>query len=93
MFWAVDGSYIPIKAPAELHAEYYNRKGWYSIILQAVVVGSYKFMNIKFGWSGKVHDARVFANSAIYRKGQSGNLLEKDKIKKINEDAASPLLS
>ena len=26
------------------------------------------------GWLGKVHDARAFANSALYRKGQSGNL-------------------
>ena len=100
-FGAVDGSHIPIKAPVEFHTDYYNRKGWYSIILQAVVDGSYKFIDINVGWPGKVHDARGFANSTIYRKGQSGNLLEKDKIEKINgvnmplvilPDAAYPLL-
>ena len=27
------------------------------------------------GWPGQVHDARVFANSSLYQRGQSGNLL------------------
>ena len=30
---AIDGSHIPIKAPVRYHADYYNRKGWYSIVL------------------------------------------------------------
>lgn len=38
---AIDGSHIPIKAPADFHADYYNRKGWYSIILQAIVNSSF----------------------------------------------------
>ena len=36
-FGAIDSSHIPIKAPDDFHADYYNRKGWYSIILQAIV--------------------------------------------------------
>ena len=31
---AVDGSHIPIVSPQECPADYYNRKGWHSIILQ-----------------------------------------------------------
>eukprot|EP00794_Sanderia_malayensis_P001160 gene1160-528_t len=34
---AIDGSHIPIKAPIVYHADFYNRKGWYSVILQGFV--------------------------------------------------------
>ena len=34
---AVDGSHIPIISPQECPADYYNRKGWHSIILQELL--------------------------------------------------------
>ena len=34
---AVDGTHIPIKAPVNNKNDYYNRKGFFSIIMQAVV--------------------------------------------------------
>ena len=98
---AVDGSHIPIKAPSEFHADYYNRKGWYSIILQGLVDSNYKFIDINIGWPGKVHDARVFSNSSVFTKGQNGSLFPADRSKVINgvkvpviiiADAAYPLL-
>ena len=33
------------------------------------------FVDIYIGWPGRVHDARVFANSTLYRMGQEGKLL------------------
>jgi len=99
---AVDGSHIPIKAPTTFHADYYNRKGWYSIILQGVVDAAYKFIDINVGWPGKVHDARVFANSAIFKNGEASKLFPETKAKEINgvripviiiADAAYPLLN
>ena len=32
-------------------------------------------MDTYIGWPGKVHDARVFSNSSVYRKGREGTLL------------------
>ena len=72
---AIDSTHIPIIAPTEHRHDYYNRKGWYSVICQAVCDGNYLFWDLDVGWPGKVHDARVFANSTIYEKGSHGNLL------------------
>ena len=72
---AVDGTHIPIMSPEDFPADYYNRKGWHSILMQGMVNHLGQFMDVYIGWPGRVHDARVFANSALYRKGQDGQLL------------------
>lgn len=72
---AIDGSHIPIIRPEESASDYYNRKGYYSIIMQAVVDHRGLFMDICIGWPGKVHDARVFVNSSLYQKGMNSTLL------------------
>ena len=72
---AIDGSHIPIKRPLESAADYYNRKSFYSILMQAFVDFRGIFLDVNIGWPGKVHDARVFANSSLYMKAIAGNLL------------------
>ena len=72
---AIDGTHIPIISPQENPSDYYNRKGFHSIIMQAVVDFRGLFLDTYIGWPGKVHDARVFSNSAVYRKGREGTLL------------------
>ena len=98
---AIDGSHIPIIAPHEFHTDYFNREGFHSIIIQAMVDHLYRFTDIYVGWPGKAHDARVFANSALYHKGQSGALFCHAPRKRIQGidmpvvvlgDAAYPLL-
>jgi len=65
-FGAIDGCYIPISAPNLMHTDYYNRKGWYSMLIQGVVDANYRFLDVCVGWPGSVHDARVFAQSTLY---------------------------
>ena len=72
---AVDGSHIPIISPQVCPADYYNRKGWHSIVLQGTVDHQGHFTDVYVGWPGRVHDARVFANSSLYQRGQNCNLL------------------
>ena len=72
---AIDGSHIPVSAPELNHTDSYNRKGWYSMIVQAIVDHNYLFRDICVGWPGSVHDARVFVNSAIYKKITEENIL------------------
>uniref|UniRef100_A0A8C3SEK4 Putative nuclease HARBI1 n=1 Tax=Chelydra serpentina TaxID=8475 RepID=A0A8C3SEK4_CHESE len=54
---AIDGTHIPILAPDHQASEYINRKGYFSIVLQALVDHKGCFTNINVGWPGKVHDA------------------------------------
>ena len=98
---ALDGCHIPIIAPEEHPEDYHNRKGWHSIILQAVVDHNYCFTDVMVGWPGRVHDARVLANSSLYARGQAETIFPQDKTQVINGvqvpvviigDAAYPLL-
>ena len=43
---SIDGSHIPVRPPALNHTDYYNRKGWYSILVQAVVDHDYLFTDL-----------------------------------------------
>ena len=43
-FGAIDGCHIPICAPSEQHTDYYNRKAWYSMIVQGLVDANYHFL-------------------------------------------------
>jgi len=71
---AIDGTHIPIIRPQHSPADYYNRKGYYSILMQGLVDYRGIFMDVYAGWPGKVHDARVFTNSDVYKKGRQGIL-------------------
>jgi len=62
----IDGCHIPVKPPALNHTDYFYRKVWYFIILQAVVDSEYLFMDICVDWPGSVHDSCVLKNSGIY---------------------------
>ncbi|CAM5130584.1 unnamed protein product, partial [Natator depressus] len=77
---AIDGTHIPILAPEHQAGEYINRKGYFSIALQALVDHKGRFTNINMGWPGKVHDAHIFRNSGLFQKLQEGTLFPDQKI-------------
>jgi len=62
---AIDGSHIAISAPKENPANYINRKGYHSIILQGICDYNLKFIDVFTGICGSVHDARVWRLSDI----------------------------
>ena len=63
---AIDGYHIPIKAPNFCPANYINRKGFHSVILQGICNDKMMFTDCYLGLPRAVHDARVFKNSDIF---------------------------
>ena len=97
----IDGTHIPIISPEECPSDYYNRKGFHSIIMQGMVDNRGHFTEVYIGWPGRVHDARVFVNSSLFKRGQDGTLFPDWKETICNKeipllvlgDPAYPLLS
>ncbi|XP_018403784.1 PREDICTED: putative nuclease HARBI1 [Cyphomyrmex costatus] len=63
---ALDGTYVPIKAPSQDAETYRNRKMQHTITLQAICDANLKFIDCFAGYPSSVHDARIFRNSYIY---------------------------
>ena len=55
--------------------DYFNRKGFHSIVLQALVDSENRFVNVNVGWPGSVHDVRILSNSKVFRRGEAGTLV------------------
>ena len=51
--------------------------------MQAVVDHDYLFRDLCVGWLGSVHDARVLANSTLFKKTTSGELLQGEEVQII----------
>ena len=66
---AVDGSHIPIQRPKTLyHNRYINRKGFYSVVLMAIVDHTERFTYIHSGQPGSMHDARVLKQTNFWAR-------------------------
>ncbi|CAM5110934.1 unnamed protein product [Natator depressus] len=78
---AIDGVHIPILAVDHLAKEYINGKGYFSMVLQALVDHKGRFSNINVGWPGRtLPDARIFRNSMLFGKLQEGTFFPDRKI-------------
>ena len=71
---AADGKHIAIKHPKDSGSEYYNYKGFFSIVLLAVVDYDYRFLYVDVGCQGRISDGGVYRNSSFYRALQDGSL-------------------
>ncbi len=73
---AIDGTHIPLIRPQENATDYFNCKGYHSLVMLAVVDFRGIFTDIYIGWPGRVHDARIFSNSDIFQKRSNGQLFQ-----------------
>ena len=71
---AIDGKHIAIKAPSNSGTLYHNYKGFFSIILLALVDADYKFMYANVGANGSTSDCAVFNVSPLLAALESGQI-------------------
>jgi hypothetical protein len=65
---AIDGSHIHITAPKNLHQAYYNRRGFYSIVLLASCEANLSFNYVWTGNPGSSHDSTVLRASDLFNQ-------------------------
>jgi len=87
----IDGTHIPVKAPANDRDSYVNRKGYTSINVLAVCDESMRFTYVYADRAGSVHDARVLRVSSLGQDLVSSSFLQGGKYHLLG-DSAYPLL-
>ena len=66
---AIDCTHVKIENPGGDNAESYrNRKGFFSLNVQAVCDSRHYFVDAVVRWPGSTHDSRIFENSSIYQR-------------------------
>ncbi|XP_025060606.1 protein ANTAGONIST OF LIKE HETEROCHROMATIN PROTEIN 1-like [Alligator sinensis] len=88
----INSIHIPILCPPHRSSEYMNRKGFFSIGLQGLVDHCGRFTHITAGWSGKMHDARVFRNSSLVPLMRRGDFAGDASSIEINGVTIPPLI-
>ena len=71
---ALDGKHIAIKKPKKSGSEYFNYKGYFSLVLLALVDADYKFLWVNMGASGSSSDAQIFNRRKLKRRIENGTL-------------------
>ena len=71
---ALDGKHIAIKKPKKSGIEYFNYKGYFSLVLLALVDAEYKFLWVNVGTSGSSSDAQIFNCNKLKRRIENGTL-------------------
>ena len=72
---AIDGSHVPIKAPKINHEDYFNRKHFYSFLVQGIVDASGLYLSVATGFPGSLHDARMLCLTDVYWAAEDENIL------------------
>ena len=71
---AIDRKHIATKKPKKSGSNYYNYKGFFSLVLLALVFAEYRFLWIDCGSGHSCSDAKIFNRSDLREKIKDGSL-------------------
>ncbi len=63
---AIDGKHVRIRKPNKSGSQYYNYKGYFSIILLAIVDADYRFIYVQSGAPGRCADSGLFKECDLF---------------------------
>ena len=72
---AIDGKHVACKAPPNSGSEFYNYKGFFSVILVALVTSDYKFLWVDVSGNGSASDAQIYNNSELKEGLENGTIM------------------
>lgn len=75
-FAAVDGCHIEVNPPKSEAVDYFNFKGWHSMILFAAVDYRCRFIYINIGTPGRGNDSTVFENSKLKTQHENNDIFK-----------------
>lgn len=92
---AADGKHIALLHPSHSGSEFYNYKGFFSIVLMALVDYDYKFLYVDVGCQGRISDGGIFRNSSFHANMVNNklDLPPPRPLPKSNADSWKPLES
>lgn len=71
---AIDGKHVAIKCPNNSGSTYFNYKGFYSLVLFAMVDAEYKFTWVDMGANGGASDCQIFNSSDLKAAIEDGTI-------------------
>ncbi|XP_028392658.1 protein ANTAGONIST OF LIKE HETEROCHROMATIN PROTEIN 1-like [Dendronephthya gigantea] len=71
---AIDGKHIACKCPPKSGSQYFNYKGFYSVVLIGLVDANNKFIWADLGGKGSSSDAQIYNNSEIKELTEDGTI-------------------
>lgn len=89
---AIDVTHIQIKNPTETGTDYFSRLDQHDVVVQAVVDGEKRFLDVATGFPGSMPESRVLMKSSLYQRIMGGELLTEQSVKFGGRDIRAVLV-